>query len=269
MSRRHWWGDFTAREFETIDPQKTIAVLPVSAIEQHGPHLPVSTDFAIMSGMVETVFPLIPENLDVRFLPVQAVGKSNEHLYQPGTITVSAKNLIRHWCDLGASVARAGIRKLVIVNSHGGNEEIMGIVARELRVAHGMMAVKTSWMRFGLPEGMYGETERQFGIHGGDVETSLMLHFKPATVDMRRAENFRSRVEDARREFRHLAQTGTHSFAWLAADLNPEGVVGEAALATADKGRATAAHQASGFVELLEDVAKARLEDWIAGNYAR
>ena len=198
MNRRNWWGDFTAREFETIDPHKTIAVLPVSAIEQHGPHLPVSTDFAIMNGMLETVFPLLPDALDVRFLPVQSVGKSNEHLYQPGTLTLSAENLIRNWCDLGASVARAGVRKLVFVNSHGGNEEIMGIVARELRVAHAMMAVKTSWTRFGLPDGMYGEAERLFGIHGGDVETSLMLHFRPATVDMRRAGNFHSRVADDR-----------------------------------------------------------------------
>lgn len=269
MTRRFWWGDFTAREFETIDPQKTIAVLPVAAIEQHGPHLPVSTDFSIMNGMLETAFPLIAEDVDARFLPVQAVGKSNEHLYQPGTLTVGAQTLIEHWMELGASVARAGVRKIVFVNSHGGNEEIMGIVARELRVRHAMMAVKTSWTRFGLPQGMYGEQERLFGIHGGDVETSLMLHFKPETVDMRRADNFASRVEAARKEFKHLAHTGTHSFAWIASDLNPEGVVGEAKLATADKGRATALHQAAGFAELLQDVAKARLEEWISGTYER
>jgi creatinine amidohydrolase len=116
---------------------------------------------------------------------------------------------------------------------------------------------------------MYGEKERLFGIHGGDVETSLMLHFSPHTVDMRRADNFVSRVEAARKEFRHLAQTGTHAFAWIASDLNPEGVVGEAKEATAEKGRATALHQAAGFVELLQDVAKARLEDWISGTYER
>ncbi len=136
MTRRFWWGDFTAREFETIDPQRTIAVLPVAAIEQHGPHLPVSTDFTIMNGMLETAFPLLAEDIDARFLPVQAVGKSNEHLYQPGTLSVAAQPLIEHWMELGASVARAGVRKIVFVNSHGGNEEIMGIVARELRVRH-------------------------------------------------------------------------------------------------------------------------------------
>jgi creatinine amidohydrolase len=269
MSRKVWWGDHTAREFETIDPERTIAVLPVAAIEQHGPHLPVSTDFSIMNGMLETVFPLLPAEMDVRFLPVQAVGKSNEHMYQPGTLTIPAPALIEHWTQLGISVARAGVRKFVFVNSHGGNEEIMGIVARELRVQCMMMAVKTSWTRFGLPEGMYGEQERLFGIHGGDVETSLMLHFKPETVDMRRAGNFVSRVEAARKEFKHLAHTGTHAFAWIASDLNPEGAVGEAKEATAEKGAATALHQASGFIELLRDVEKARLEDWISGTYQR
>jgi creatinine amidohydrolase len=263
MTRKIWWGDFTAREFETLDAEKTIAVLPVAAIEQHGPHLPVSTDFAIMNGMLETVFAILPPATDVRFLPVQAVGKSNEHLYQPGTLTIDAPSLIAHWTALGRSVARAGVRKLVFINSHGGNEEIMGIVARELRVECAMMAVKTSWMRFGLPAGMYSETEQAFGIHGGDVETSLMLHFHPHLVDFARAMNFHSSVQDARASLSMLAPTGTHAFAWIARDLNREGVVGEAAEATAEKGRLTALHQASGFAKLLAEIESARLGDWI------
>lgn len=265
MGRKLWWGDFTARQFEGLDPEKTIAVLPVAATEQHGPHLPVATDYAIMEGMLATVFPLIADDLDVRFLPIQCVGKSNEHIRVPGTLTISATTLIDQWCDLGDAVARAGIRKLVIVNSHGGNEEIMGIVAREMRVRHDMLATKTSWMRFGLPDGLYSDVERQFGIHGGDVETSLMLHFRPETVDMELAQDFPSRVVDARAEFGHLAHTGTHAFAWIAGDLHPDGVVGEAAQATAEKGAETARHQAEGFVELLNDVRTARIADWLTG----
>ncbi len=263
MSRKFWWGDFTAREFENIDLQNAIAVLPVSAIEQHGPHLPVSTDFSIMNGMLTTLFATLPSGLDVRFLPVQPVGKSNEHLYQPGTLTIPAATLISHWTELGRSVARAGFRKLVFLNSHGGNEEIMGIVARELRVECSMMAIKTSWMRFGLPQGMYGEIEQGFGIHGGDVETSLMLHFHPELVDMGKARDFHSKVQDARKEFELLAPTGTHAFAWIARDLNPDGVVGEAAKASAEKGRLTAQHQADGFAKLLSEISSARLADWI------
>lgn len=263
MTRKFWWGDYTSREFETLNPHETIAILPIAAIEQHGPHLPVSTDEQIMLGMLKTVRPNLAEHLDVRVLPLQSVGKSNEHIRSPGTLTISATTLIDHLCDLGASIARAGIKKLVIVNSHGGNEEIMGIVARELRVRHDMLAVKTSWMRFGSPDGMFSETERKYGIHGGDLETSLMLHFRPELVAMAKADDFPSRVTDAQRSFQHIAHTGTHAFAWLAQDLHSSGTVGEAAKATADKGRQLAEHQAAGFVELLNDVAKARVDEWL------
>ena len=262
--RRVWWGDYRTTEYASIDPETTIAILPVAAIEQHGPHLPVSTDTTIMNGMLETVISRLPEDLDIRILPVQAVGKSNEHLHASGTLTLPAATLIDAWGELGASVARAGVRKLVVVNSHGGNEEIMGIVTRELRVRFKMMAVKTSWMRFGVPENMYPDAEMRYGIHGGDVETSLMLNFNPDLVDMSRAEDFVSNVARAEREFGLLRHTGTHAFAWMASDLNPNGVVGNAAAATAEKGRLTAQFQADGFVRLLQDVRKARLADWLA-----
>ncbi|MDN5926151.1 MAG: creatininase family protein [Hyphomicrobiales bacterium] len=261
--RRVWWGDFRAPEFRDIDAEAVIAVVPLAAIEQHGPHLPVSTDTAIMEGMLAETIALLPADLDIRILPVQAVGKSNEHIFEPGTLTLSPSVLIEAWTELGASVARTGVRKIVFVNSHGGNEEVMGIVTRELRVRHAMMAVKTSWERFGRPEGLFSAEEEHYGIHGGDVETSLMLHFRPEMVDMAKAENFPSRVVEAELEFDLLRQTGKHAFAWVAGDLNPHGVVGNAAAATAEKGRATARFQAEGFVQLLRDIRKARLKDWL------
>jgi len=261
--RRIWWGDYRTTEYASIDPEATIAVLPVAAIEQHGPHLPVSTDTTIMQGMLETVIARLPEDLDIRILPVQAVGKSNEHVHAPGTLTLSPLAAIQSWAELGASVNRAGVRKLVVVNAHGGNEEIMGIVTRELRVAFKMLAVKTSWTRFGVPAGLYTDAEMRYGIHGGDMETSLMLHFRPDLVEMANAENFVSNVERAEAEFALLRQTGTHAYAWIASDLNAHGVVGNAAAATAEKGRLTADHQADGFVTLLRDVRKAKLDDWL------
>lgn len=265
VARRVWWSQFRTTEYGAVDADATIAVLPLAAIEQHGPHLPVGTDALIAAGMLDSVIAALPDDLDVRILPVQAVGKSNEHLYAPGTLTLPAGMAIEAWTELGLSVHRAGIRKLVLVNAHGGNEEIMGIVARELRVRCAMLAVKTSWMRFGVPQGLFSDDEARIGIHGGDIETSLMLHFRPELVDMAAAQDFPSLAAETRTRYRHLGPTGTHAFAWIASDLNPHGVVGNAAAATAEKGRRVAEHQARGFIELLQDVRAVTLADGFAG----
>ncbi|PYE44104.1 creatinine amidohydrolase [Rhizobium sp. PP-F2F-G20b] len=257
--RKVWWGDFATTDFQDIDPMETIALLPIAATEQHGPHLGCGTDATIARGMLKTLIPLLPGDLDLRILPIQSVGKSNEHLHAPGTLTIPATVLIDHWLALGQSVARAGIRKLVIVNSHGGNEEVMGIVARELRVTANMLVAKTSWSRFGKPDGLFSDVENRFGIHGGDAETSLILHFRPQAVDMEKAEDFPSVVAEDEENFALLRATGTHAYAWIASDLNATGAVGDAAQATKEKGEALAVHQAQGLVTLLKDVRKAPL----------
>ena len=261
--RKFWWSEFPSSAFSAIDPEVTIAVLPVAAIEQHGPHLPVSTDTAIMQGMLEETFGRLPDGLDVRFLPIQTIGKSDEHIRQPGTLTLPPIALIEAWTEIGASVARTGIRKLVVINSHGGNEEVIGIVTRQLRVRFDMLAVKTSWEKLGVPPELFSEVEIKQGIHGGDLETSLMLHFWPELVDMAKARNFHSSFAHAAGEFELLRPTGPQAFAWLAEDLNEAGVVGNAAAATADKGRAVAEYQTERFVRLLQDVCKARLGEWV------
>ena len=200
MSRKIWWHEFSAPEFQSIDPMKTIALMPIAAVEQHGPHLPVGTDAILNLGCIEEMIPRVPAAMDLRILPVQTAGKSNEHLWQKGTVTHTAATLIEAWTEIGLSVARAGIKKLAMVNSHGGNEEVMGIVARELRVRAGMLVVKTGWTRFQPPAGLITDDERRLGIHGGDLETSLMLHFRPELADMSKAENFRSSAAGRRGE---------------------------------------------------------------------
>ena len=200
--RRLRWAEYRASEFGAIDADATIATLPLAAVEQHGPHLPVGTDAMIAEGMLMTAAAMLPADIDIRSLPIQSVGKSNEHLYAPGTLTLPATVAIEAWTELGLSISRARVRKLVFVNSHGGNEEIMGIVARELRVRANMLVVKTSWTRFGHPEGMFSDVERRRGIHGGEVETSLMLHFRPDLVDMTKARDFSSLAARTETEFK-------------------------------------------------------------------
>ncbi|MEO1019409.1 MAG: creatininase family protein [Pseudomonadota bacterium] len=254
MTKKIWWTDFKAPDFASIDPMKTIAMLPIAAVEQHGPHLPLGTDAIINRAHIDMLIGRLPDDIDLRILPVQAVGKSNEHLWAAGTVTHTAENLIGSWVELGLSVARAGLRKLVIVNSHGGNEEIMGIVARELRVRADMLVVKTGWGRFPPPEGLISDQERRHGIHGGDVETSLMLYFRPDLVDMREAQEFVSIAAENERDFRYLRPTGTNAYSWIASDLNPSGAVGNAAIATAEKGQAIAEETVARMLELLLEV---------------
>jgi creatinine amidohydrolase len=255
MTRRLDWADYRTTEFASVDPMRTIAVLPTAAIEQHGPHLPVGTDTMIAEGMLDEVRRICPENLDIRILPVMAVGKSNEHIHAAGTLTLTAQTALAAWQEIGLSVARSGVRKVVIVNSHGGNLDLISILARELRVRAGMLAVKCQWGSFGHPDGLYSDHELQFGIHGGDVETSLMLHFHPDTVDMTSAGNNRSSAETSA-----ISPIGPISYGWIARDLHPSGTVGDASAATAEKGKATAEYQAKGFVALLRDVEKTPLD---------
>lgn len=249
MTRRLDWAEYRTTEYADIDPMRTIAILPTAAIEQHGPHLPVGTDTMIAKGMLDEVRRTCPDDLDIRILPIQAVGKSNEHIHAPGTLTLSATAALTAWQEIGLSVARAGVRKIVIVNSHGGNLDLVSILSRELRVRAGMLAVKCQWGSFGHPEGMYSSDELAYGIHGGDVETSLMLKFRPDCVDMSAAVNNISTAEAAA-----ISPIGPISYGWVASDLNANGTVGDASAATARKGAATCAHQVSGFVALLRDV---------------
>lgn len=254
--RKIWWTDFSAPSYQHIEPQRTIAILPIAAIEQHGPHLPVGTDAILNQGCLEMLVAQAPADLDLRVLPVQTAGKSNEHIWASGAVSHRAATLIDAWTELGLCVARAGIRKLVFVNSHGGNEEIMGIVARELRVRAGMLVVKSGWTRFPPPEGLLTDIERRHGIHGGDLETSLMLHFRPELVEMDKLEDFTSIAARDEAEYVYLRPTGAHAYAWIASDLNPAGAVGEAAKATSEKGRLIAEKEVAGMIGMLREVAR-------------
>ncbi|SMY08092.1 creatininase family protein [Flavimaricola marinus] len=257
MTIRRDWKDYRAPEFKEIDPMRTIAILPTAAIEQHGPHLPVGTDTIINDGLLAELKASCPDDLDIRVLPTQQVGKSNEHLWAAGTLTMSAETALKLWVEIGLSVARAGVRKMVILNSHGGNTDLISIVARELRVRAGMFVVRSGWGIGGHPEGMYSAQESTYGIHGGDVETSLVLHFRPDTVDMSKAQDFRSTAETSL-----ISPVGPVAYGWIASDVNPHGVVGEAHLATAEKGAATAAKMVAGVTDLLRKVEAQPLESF-------
>jgi creatinine amidohydrolase len=248
------WMEMTWQDLAGAETGRWIAVLPLAAVEQHGPHLPLGVDSFIAEAYLQRVRKLLPEDLPVTFLPVQRVGVSAEHLSYPGTLTFSATTAIAAWSELGDSLARAGLRKLVLVTSHGGNVAAMELAARDLRTRLGMLAVTVGWHRFGYPDGTFTGEEKKHGIHGGDIETSLMLAAMPDTVRMDKAPNATPATIEMAREFKWLGAYRPAGFAWMTQDLNPTGAIGNATLASAEKGDAALAHGAKAFVELLREV---------------
>jgi creatinine amidohydrolase len=252
LPKRNWsdmaWPDFSG------DTSRWIAVLPVAATEQHGPHLPLGVDCVIADAYLARAGECMPPDLPVTILPVQRIGQSDEHLSFPGTLSLSAATVIRAWTEIGECVHRAGVRKLVLVTSHGGNVEAMGIVARDLRARLGMLAVTVAWHRFGYPDGLFGADERRHGIHGGDIETSLVLAGTPHTVRMDRIASGEPATVAMQQEFRFLNAYRPAGFGWMSQDLDASGAIGDPRPATADKGKAAIDFGARAFIELLREV---------------
>src|ERR1700674_2230600 len=243
------WPDIASAEV-----RRWIAVLPVAAVEQHGPHLPLGVDCYIAEAYLARVLPLLPADLPATFLPVQKIGQSDEHRAFPGTLSLSAGTNIAVYAQTGESLHRCGRRKLVIVTSHGGNAAAVELVARDLRVRLGMLVVTCAWRRFGYPPGTFEPMEQRHGVHAGDVETSLVLADRPDTVCMERAAAAVPETVKMAQDFKWLSAFRPVGFGWMTQDLHPTGAVGDAALARADKGARALAHGAKAFVELLQDV---------------
>ncbi len=254
MLPRREWADMTWQDFSGPDVGRWVAVLPVSATEQHGPHLPLGVDAMIARAYLARVRALLPADLPATFLPVQDIGVSIEHVAFPGTLTMTAATVIQAWRELGESVARAGVKKLVIVTSHGGNVPTIDVVARELRVRQGMLVVTCAWQNFGYPDGLFSPQERQHGIHGGAIETSLMLAAARDLVRMEKAPAAISSTVEMERAFHWLRLSRPAGFGWMTQDLHASGAVGDATAASVERGEVALAHGARSFVELLTDV---------------
>jgi creatinine amidohydrolase len=248
------WADIHWPDIAGAGAARWIAVLPLAATEQHGPHLPLGTDVMIAQAYLARVRELLPDTLPATFLPVQGIGISTEHIGFPGTLTLPTEVALKTWMALGEGVARAGIRKLVMVTSHGGNSAAMSLVAQDLRAQCGLLAVTTAWSRFGAPEGLFSAEELHHGIHGGAVETSIMLARYPEAVRNDRIANFRPASIAMEKDYRWLAAHRPAPFAWQTQALPLVFFSAPPTLASAEKGLRLIDHGARAFCELLADV---------------
>ncbi|MBV6656928.1 MAG: creatininase family protein [Devosiaceae bacterium] len=255
LPRSRRWIDLPTSAFSEDVLRGVIAVLPLGAVEQHGPHLPVGTDTAIADGMVAAVAARLAEEAPVLFLPSLAIGNSTEHTDAPGTLTVSRETLVAQIMAIADGVCRAGVRKLVIVNAHGGNVGVMVDASHAIRAELGLLCVATNWMRLGLPDGVIAPQQRGADIHAGQLETALMLALAANTVDMSAAQSFPNLQSELGERFELLRAYGPIGFGWMGSDLNPSGAVGDASAASADQGRAIIDHQADQMVRLLAEIA--------------
>lgn len=252
------WQDFTSPALGRHIDDRTVAVVALGAVEQHGPHLPLGTDSVIAEALLNAALERLDESLDAVVLPPMTIGASDEHKSFAGTLGFDARTTANLLETLGADLARAGIRRLVWVNGHGGNRAAMDIAALALRRRFGMLAVKCTYTRLGDPPGGdVGELAR--GFHGGWLETALMLHLAPDRVHADRLADFRAPgIEDSGSAL--LAPEGPASFAWLSEDLNPAGVIGNAAAATAGQGARLVEFYAERIARVLEEAAALDIE---------
>lgn len=248
------WTEIRWADAAAADVSRWIAVLPLAATEQHGPHLPLTTDVLIADAYLKRVRELLPADVPASFLPVEPIGISTEHIDYPGTQTLPTELALKKWTGIGEDIARRGVKKLVIVTSHGGNSAAMMLVAQDLRAHHKLFVVTTSWSRLSGAERLFPAEEVRHGIHGGAVETSIMLARYPDQVRGDAIADFAASSIAMERQYRWLSTQRPAPFAWQAQDLNPSGAVGNATLARPEKGEQLLDQGAAAFCELLAEV---------------
>ena len=240
MTLPRFWADLKTTDFAAIDAAKAVAVLPLGATEQHGPHLPLAVDHALADGIVAAALPQLPARAQVFVLPTQTIGFSPEHAAFAGTWTLPYETVLATWIAIGEGVLRAGVRKLLLFNAHGGQVSLMDIAARELR-ARGLIVYSCNWWNLPLGDavtGLFTAEEHRFGIHAGEMETSLMLALRASSVAMESAQDFPSTSRDRAATYPILGNGTTAKLGWHMQDYNRQGAAGNAQAATAAKGRA-------------------------------
>lgn len=252
---RNFLPRLTTLEIENMPKEDVLIILPVGAIEQHGPHMPVYTDTLIGEVMLHEAFEHLPEDAPIWLIPSFSYGKSTEHLECPGTITLSAQTMMMVLQDIAASLARSGFKKLLLFNTHGGNADLLGMMAREIRISTGLSVYRLDPGAVHYSDSFTDEEEKASGIHAGDVETSLVLAASPDWVH----------PELAVREMPNFPRSPSfsfrsRSFAWVMKDISVSGIAGDATKATPERGAAMLKAAGPLLAEALMEIAAFDME---------
>lgn len=257
----HLWQDLASADFAALDRARAIAVLPLAATEQHGPHLPLSVDADLAHAMTRAAAQHLPPDFPAYFLPVQEIGFSPEHLGFAGTLSLKADTVLRVWTEIAECVHASGVRKLVLFNTHGGNVGLMDPVARELRMRLGMLVYRVNWFDLPLQDAAghdlmdrFTPEEQRFGVHAGQVETALMQALRPDQVRRHAVQDFTSTSQARARDFAILGNGRSAKLAWAAHDLNPAGAAGNAAAAHATDGQLLLQAAGRALAALLQEI---------------
>lgn len=241
----------TGPEIAALDKASAAVVLPVGAIEQHGPHLPVATDTLTGNTVLGRALARLDPSVNCWALPPLNYGKSTEHLAFAGTFTLSASTLIATLMDLGRSVARCGFRRLVLLNSHGGNVPVVDLVARDIRIETGLIVFMLHLSRLGATREFVSDHERLHGMHAGDGETSMILGLAPELVRMERRVG---EVPVVPAGFALPTMPSGVPFAWVTSDFSESGACGNSETASEEKGRQIAELAANRLAEALTTI---------------
>ena len=256
------WQSLTTTEIERLSKNDPVAILPIAAIEQHGPHLPLSTDLDIGMGLLTNALDYLPHDFPALVLPVQAIGCSLEHTHFQGTLSLEPHLLSEVIFQNGIALASCGIKRLVLSNSHGGNRYSLDTAGLKLRQEHKLLVVKTNYFLFPrLNDINFPDSEWKHGLHGGAIETAMMQHLRPDLVRSDAIQNYHSLGEELENSLsRTSPESEASSFSWLANDLNSNGVTGDATLANPSIGKRLVNYYGQALSEVIRDAKAFPLE---------
>ncbi|MFD1953484.1 creatininase family protein [Paenibacillus thailandensis] len=252
----------TRKQVAELPKENALVILSIGAVEQHGDHMPVMTDALIGEATLTEAMEKVGPDEQIWVLPPISYGKSNEHIGIPGTISLSASTLAGLVTDIASSLKASGFRRLLLFNTHGGNMDLLNVIAREIRISSGMMVFYLAPSSLNVASDLMPAEELEFGIHGGDYETSVVMHLKPDWVQ----EEYRVKEMPGMERFDYLTLESKIRFAWKMNDVSASGILGDATAATAEKGKIIQERVTDILAKAFAELSRFEIDEFVKHN---